>query len=76
MHLRSIRLKILVWQGAGYRIFIVISEIGFLWLVTGKLTFAVSVSIIWNAINMGLYYLYHYLFARLFKLGKRKEGEK
>lgn len=70
MHLRSIRLKILAWQGIIYRVFIICCNTAFFWILTGEFKIAISVSLAWNAINMGLYYLYHYSFARLFKLGK------
>lgn len=31
---------------------------------------AIGASLIWNGINMCLYYLYHFTFAKLFRLGK------
>lgn len=45
-------------------------EILFLRLLTGQWLLAIKGSIIWNIFNMGFYYLYHYLFASTFKIGK------
>ena len=36
----------------------------------GALKYAVWTSLAWNCVNMGLYYLYHYWFLRVFKMGR------
>jgi len=38
--------------------------------ILGALKYALGVSLLWNIINTALYFLYHYIFARIFKLGK------
>lgn len=68
--LRKIRLKILGWQGIIYRLFIILCNTIFFWILTGEFRIAITISIGWNIINMCLYYLYHYFFARAFKLGR------
>jgi len=70
MTLRKIRVGLLLKSGVAYRVFIIGVQTCFFWIATGEFKLAISISIVWNIINMGCYYLYHYWFARLFKLGR------
>ncbi len=70
MKFRKIHTHLLLESGIVYRLFIICVQTGFFWIATGELKLAISVSVAWNIINMGCYYLYHYWFARLFQLGK------
>ena len=72
MHLRKINVGLLIESAIAYRIFITTSETLFLRVLTGSWKLAVAGSIIWNVINVLLYFVYHYSFARLFKLGEEK----
>jgi len=71
MKFRKIRTKILGTQGIIYRIFIIICNAIF-FAVGAKQTMqkygAIGASLIWNSINMALYFLYHGIFAKLFSL--------
>ena len=73
MKLRQIKLKILGMQGLIYRVFIIICNTIF-FAVGAKQSLekygAIITSLIWNSINMALYFIYHYIYARLFKIGK------
>ena len=73
MKLRKIRKKILVTQGILYRIFIIICNAIF-FAVGAKTAMekygALGASLIWNSINVILYFMYHYFWGRIFKLGK------
>lgn len=75
MKLRKIRTGLLLKSAFCYRIFIIIMQSIFWWIWTRKLKLAVSMSIIWNICNMGLYFSYHYIFARMFRLGKKNKRE-
>ena len=71
--LRNIKTGLLLESGAIYRIFVICVNAVFFWLGAKRAMEhygPIGASLIWNAINMGLYYLYHYWFARLFKIGK------
>jgi hypothetical protein len=72
MKWRRIRIKILLSQGILYRCFIIACNFLFFFIImkdTGK---ALKFSISWNIINMILYYTFHYVWARIFKLGKER----
>ena len=82
MKLRKIRIGILGIQGLLYRVFIICCNTAFFFTgikvipMFGETTFfealkyALGASLAWNIINTFLYYLFHYIWARLFKLGK------
>ena len=70
LHLRKIRLKVLGWQGVTYRFFIICCNTIFFWVLTGEFKIAISISLLWNVINMMLYYAFHYFWAKTFKLGR------
>lgn len=76
MRLRKIKTKVLGWQGIIYRIFIIVCNAVF-FKIGAKQAMqnygAIGASLIWNSINMCLYFIYHYFWARLFKLGKEQE---
>lgn len=66
---REIRINVLALQGIIYRVFIIVCQTIFVWVLTGRFKLAVSFSLVWNVVNMMLYYLFHYTWARMFKLG-------
>jgi len=70
MRWRKIRLSVLGIQGLLYRCFIILCNFLFFLLWTKEIGEAFKISIIWNIINICLYYMFHYLWAKLFKLGK------
>lgn len=65
---RKINLELFVKSGLVYRLLILCAQTLFFWATTGKLKVAFGASVIWNGINLLLYYLYHYLFYRMFKI--------
>jgi len=67
---RKIRVSILVGQGILYRTFIILCNFLFFFLILNEAGKAAKFSLGWNAINICLYYMFHYVWARLFKLGK------
>ena len=78
---RGIKLKILFSRGMIYRAFIISMNFLFnLIAFKGLLALlaenffgsAIAYTIVWNLINTGLYYLFHYCFDRNFKIGKEK----
>jgi len=78
---RKIKVGRLLLSGIVYRLHIVIIQSVF-WYVFNGVTldvwewkWAISSSIAWNVLNTILYYNYHYWFARLFKLGRRGDGD-
>ena len=72
--LRSINIKLLGISGLFYRIHVILIQSLFFWLLTGRWQWAIGTSLVWNIINTLLYYNWHYWFARLFIIGKAKEG--
>lgn len=73
MKLRKINIKRLAWSGIIYRLFIILCNSLFFLLGVEYLLEqygAIVSALIWNAINMMLYYLYHYWFLRFFKMEK------
>lgn len=66
---RKINIELLFKSGLAYRILILIAQTLFFWCMTGQLKVAFGDSVIWNGINLMLYYLYHYMFYRMFKMG-------
>lgn len=67
---RKIRFEVLLSQGLVYRCFIILCNTLFFWIITGTFKVAISYSLVWNCINMGLYYLFHTIWAKRFRLGK------
>ena len=74
MKLRKIKIKLLAVQGIIYRIIVILINALF-FAIGAKEAMerygALGASLIWNSINMTLYYLYHYVFLRLFKFGEK-----
>ncbi len=70
MKFRKIRIGLLFQSGIAYRLFVTGVQACFFWAITGEPKLAVSISIIWNILNMACYYVYHYFFASMFKLGR------
>ncbi|KKL23541.1 hypothetical protein LCGC14_2424330 [marine sediment metagenome] len=68
--MRKINLKLLIIEGAIYRVMLVVTQTLFFWIITKEFKLALGTSLIWNGINLGLYYVYHYLFLSFFKMGK------
>ena len=69
MHARKVNVKLLAISTITYRLFITAAEVFFLKILTGSWSLAIKGSIVWNILNVILYYIYHYLFAKFFKLG-------
>lgn len=67
---RKIKVKVLAWQGLVYRVFIIGCNFMFFLVLTKDVETAFKISIGWNIINMLLYYAFHYLWGKRFKLGK------
>ncbi len=74
MKLRKIKIKLLAWQGLVYRVLVIGVSALFLALGIEQIIVrfgVVGTALIWGVINMVLYYLYHYVFLRLFKFGEK-----
>jgi len=82
MKWRKIRIWILACQGIVYRCFIICCNTTFFLIgirsmsnifgevsFTNALKYAFGVSLTWNVINTVLYFLFHYIYARMYKLG-------
>ena len=73
MKLRKIKTGLLGISGVVYRLHIIVIQSIFFYIITGEWKWAIGISLAWNIINIGLYYNYHYWFARLYKLEKEIE---
>jgi len=73
---RKIRVGLLVVQAVMYRIFVLFCNAIFFYIILGDLTKAISFSVVWNLINTGLYFLFHFTWSKLFQLGKETDGRK
>jgi len=74
MHWRKIKVSLLLKSGLIYRVFVICCNALFFWLGVKPAMEKygpIGASLIWNSINMCLYYLYHYIFLRLFKFSRR-----
>jgi len=69
LRLRKIKTGLLIRSAITYRLSVIGIQTIFFWLITGNFKLAVGASLSWNIINMTWYWIYHYTFARLFKLG-------
>ena len=67
---RKIRVGLLLIQTISYRLFIMLCNAVFFYVILGDVAKAISFSVVWNLINMGLYFAFHFTWAKLFKLGK------
>lgn len=67
---RKINFELLLKSGLVYRLLILCAQTLFLWITTGEFRLAFGASIVWNGINLLLYYAYHYFFYRMYDLGK------
>ena len=67
---RKINLDLLLKSGLVYRLFILCAQTLFLWATTKEFKLAFGASAVWNGINLLLYYAYHYMFHRMFQMGK------
>lgn len=73
LHLRPIKNFLLLRSGLFYRVIVIsVNALFFQFGVKQSLQQfgALGASLIWNTINMCLYFLYHFTFAKFFKLGK------
>jgi hypothetical protein len=70
MTFRKINVGLLTWNTLVYRLFVIIEQALFMWVITGEWKFSLGVSLGWNAVNTVTYWLYHYFFLRMFKVGK------
>jgi len=74
---RRINKKVFSWQGITYRAFVIIVNALF-FKIGAKQTMqqfgALGASLIWNSINMALYFLYHGCFLKLFSLDVQTKG--
>ena len=73
MKLRKIKTKILLLQGLLYRAFVIATETTALWIYTKQFTLALGASLAMNVVRMSGYYLFHYVFARIFRMGTKNE---
>lgn len=74
MKFREIKVKLLGIQGIIYRVFIIICNAIFFTFGAKEAMEkygAIGASLIWQSINMCLYFFYHYFWAKLFELGKK-----
>jgi len=76
---RRIKLFVLLNRGVCYRLFVVLMNFLFNYfaikgliklVVSNYFGFAIGYTICWNIVNTLLYYLFHYVWDRNFKLGK------
>ena len=70
MKLREVRTGLLVKKAITYRIFVLFTQMIFMWLLTKNAAFAVTASILWNIINTVEYFGFDYVFARIYRVGK------
>ena len=70
--MRKIDIKLLIIEGIIYRVMLIIIQTLFFWIITKEFKLALGTSLIWNGLNLGLYYVYHYFFLSLFKMGVKK----
>jgi len=81
---RPIKLRILLSGGLCYRCFIICCNTLFFLFgikatgVVGNVSWwtalkmALGTSLVWNLINTGLYFVFHYTFTRMFKYGSER----
>jgi hypothetical protein len=67
--MRKIKVRRLLVSGLVYRLFIILVESITLKVITGQWKWAIGTSLILNVVSLCAYYIYHYWFARLVKLG-------
>ena len=67
---RKIRVELLLVQTVLYRLFVLFCNAAFFYMILGDMAKAISFSVVWNLINMGLYFLFHFTWGKMFKLGK------
>jgi len=78
LKLRKIKLKVLLLEGAIYRVHIIVLQSIFWYFFYGitngtwNWNLSIGSSLAWNLVNIILYYNYHYWFARAIKIGDRK----
>jgi len=70
---RKIRVNILLIQGIVYRCFIIMCNFLFFFIIMDDPVKALKFSLGWNMINIMLYYGFHYIWLKVFKLGKERE---
>ncbi len=70
MRLRNISKKRWFWSGIGYRGCAILITSLSLKLFLPRITNILLLAIYINSINMIVYYIYHYWFLRLFKMGE------
>ena len=67
---RKIKTGRLLISGLVFRLIVIIVQIAFFYIVTGDMAFASWTAVVWNVINVGIYYAYHIPVAKLFKIGE------
>ena len=71
---RKINLELLLKSGLVYRLLILFAQTVFFWVMTGELKLAFGSSIIWNGVNLLLYYVYHYMFYKMYRMGINEQS--
>ena len=77
MKKRKINKKTFSWQGITYRIFVICINALFFKIGAKQAMIkfgALGASLIWNSINMALYFFYHGIFLKLFSLEMQTKG--
>jgi hypothetical protein len=69
--LRKIKVGLLIRKAVVYRVVVLFTQIGFMWSLTRNIEFSVMASILWNIINTVEYFGFDYVFAKLYKVGKK-----
>ncbi len=67
--MRRIKTRRLLVSGLVYRGIILLVESLTLYALKGKWMWALETSLLLNVVSLCTYYIYHYIFARLVKLG-------
>lgn len=70
MKLRKINIKRLISCGVIYRIIVILFNTLFFASLSLDDINPFLAAILWNSINMSMYFIYHSIFLKLFKMGK------
>ena len=84
---RRINNKLLLWNTCLYRVWVIIENAAFLWFFSWLLMSvwafdiasakgSMTMSLIWNAVNMATYWVWHYCFFKWFHVGAGVEHNK
>lgn len=72
---RKIHFGRLLASGLIYRLFVILVQTTFFWILTGKFVWSLGVSMAWNAVNMLCYYLFHTILLKMVRFGKSESDE-